>query len=125
MYLQEEALAKIQQFQQQLTSGQADFASLATQESHCSSAKRGGDLGEFGPGQMQKPFEEATYALKVQHFSLSCLFFCAVCDYSLCSQTEAEQWSCPTSLPGLRQCLSSCLCCILLCTGLSIHHDQV
>lgn len=65
--MQEEALAKIQQFQQQL-SGKADFASLASQESHCSSAKRGGDLGEFGPGQMQKPFEEATYALKVKPF---------------------------------------------------------
>ena len=63
--LQEEALAKIEQFRQQLTSGQADFATLASQESHCSSAKRGGDLGEFGPGQMQKPFEDATYALKV------------------------------------------------------------
>ena len=63
--LQEEALAKIQQFRQQLTSGQSDFAKLASEESHCSSAKRGGDLGEFGPGQMQKPFEDATYALKV------------------------------------------------------------
>ena len=65
LYLQEEALAKIQQFHQQLTSGQADFKTLASQESHCSSAKRGGDLGDFGPGQMQKPFEDATYALKV------------------------------------------------------------
>ena len=64
--LQEEALVKIEQFRQQLTSGQADFATLASQESHCSSAKRGGDLGEFGPGQMQKPFEDATYALKVR-----------------------------------------------------------
>ena len=63
--LQEEALAKIQDFRQQLTSGQSDFAKLASEESHCSSAKRGGDLGEFGPGQMQKPFEDATYALKV------------------------------------------------------------
>jgi len=63
--LQEEALAKIQHFRQQLTSGQSDFAKLASEESHCSSAKRGGDLGEFGPGQMQKPFEDATYALKV------------------------------------------------------------
>ena len=68
--LQEEALTKIQQFHQQLTSGQAEFKTLASQESHCSSAKRGGDLGEFGPGQMQKPFEEATYALKVALFLL-------------------------------------------------------
>lgn len=65
----EEALTKIQQFHQQLTSGQADFKTLASQESHCSSAKRGGDLGEFGPGQMQKPFEDATYALKVGELS--------------------------------------------------------
>lgn len=65
----EEALAKIEQFHQQLASGQADFKTLASQESHCSSAKRGGDLGEFGPGQMQKPFEDATYALKVGELS--------------------------------------------------------
>ena len=61
----EEALDKIRGFQQQLADGSADFATLANAESHCSSARRGGDLGEFGPGQMQKPFEDATYALKV------------------------------------------------------------
>ena len=62
----EEALAKIQGFRQQLAAGgPAEFAELAAAESHCSSARRGGDLGEFGPGQMQKPFEDATYALKV------------------------------------------------------------
>ncbi|DBA80824.1 hypothetical protein WJX77_011181 [Trebouxia sp. C0004] len=65
----EEALAKIQHFRQELTSGQSEFAKLASEESHCSSAKRGGDLGEFGPGQMQKPFEDATYALKVGQLS--------------------------------------------------------
>lgn len=62
---QEEALEKVQAFRTQLAFGKADFAELAARESHCSSAKRGGDLGEFGPGQMQKPFEDATYALQV------------------------------------------------------------
>ncbi|XP_043698691.1 peptidyl-prolyl cis-trans isomerase Pin1-like [Telopea speciosissima] len=42
---------------------------LTSRYSDCSSAKRGGDLGPFGRGQMQKPFEEATYALKVGEFS--------------------------------------------------------
>jgi len=39
-----------------------EFRTLATQFSDCSSAKQGGDLGPFGRGQMQKPFEDASYA---------------------------------------------------------------
>ncbi|KAK9823981.1 hypothetical protein WJX72_006781 [[Myrmecia] bisecta] len=66
---QEEALAMIQNFRADIVSGKADFATLASQESHCSSAKRGGDLGPFGPGQMQKAFEDATYALQVGELS--------------------------------------------------------
>ena len=65
----EEALAMIQAFQQQLASGQAEFGALAAVESHCSSAKRGGDLGWFGRGQMQKPFEEAAFGLAVGQMS--------------------------------------------------------
>jgi hypothetical protein len=45
----------LQAFRQQLVSGEpspdelaARFAELAGQESHCSSARRGGDLGDFG-----------------------------------------------------------------------------
>jgi len=63
--LQEEALQKIQGFREQIVSGQTDFATLAKAESHCSSSTRGGDLGEFGPGQMQKSFEDVSAYLTV------------------------------------------------------------
>ncbi|CAK0786932.1 Peptidyl-prolyl cis-trans isomerase NIMA-interacting protein 1 [Coccomyxa viridis] len=65
----EDAHKQILAFRHDLLSGKAAFADLASRESHCSSARRGGDLGEFGPGQMQKPFEDATYALKVDELS--------------------------------------------------------
>lgn len=45
---------------QQLAKG-ADFASLAKKKSLCSSAKRGGDLGEFGPGKMVKAFDNVVF----------------------------------------------------------------
>ncbi|XP_003386651.1 PREDICTED: peptidyl-prolyl cis-trans isomerase NIMA-interacting 1-like [Amphimedon queenslandica] len=65
----EEALAMLKGFREQIDSGQVGFAELASKESDCGSAKRGGDLGPFGRGQMQKPFEEATYALKIGELS--------------------------------------------------------
>mmetsp|Transcript_56096 Transcript_56096/g.82050 ORF Transcript_56096/g.82050 Transcript_56096/m.82050 type:complete len:116 (+) Transcript_56096:45-392(+) len=46
-----------------------DFAGLASVHSDCSSARNGGDLGPFGPGQMQRPFEEATFALQIGEMS--------------------------------------------------------
>ena len=49
----------------QIKSGEKSFEELASEYSDCSSAKRGGDLGPFGRGQMQKPFEEATFGLEV------------------------------------------------------------
>ncbi|UPX21018.1 Peptidylprolyl isomerase [Ascochyta rabiei] len=40
------------------------LSELATTESDCSSARKGGDLGFFGRGDMQKEFEEASFALE-------------------------------------------------------------
>lgn len=45
---------------QQLVRG-ADFASLAKKHSLCHSAKKGGDLGEFGPGKMLKAFDNVVF----------------------------------------------------------------
>ena len=56
-------------YRKQIVNGTATFEDLASQYSDCSSAKRGGDLGPFGPGQMQKPFEDASFALKVGELS--------------------------------------------------------
>lgn len=47
----------------------ATFEELARTESDCSSAKRGGDLGFFGPKKMQPAFEEASFALKIGELS--------------------------------------------------------
>ena len=45
------------------------FKKLASEFSDCSSAKRHGDLGPFGKKDMQKPFEDAAFALKVGEMS--------------------------------------------------------
>ncbi len=45
---------------QQLAGG-ADFGRLAKKHSLCNSAKRGGDLGEFRPGQMVKAFDQVVF----------------------------------------------------------------
>ncbi|XP_046844043.1 peptidyl-prolyl cis-trans isomerase NIMA-interacting 1-like [Xenia sp. Carnegie-2017] len=65
----DEALEILQEYMKQIKSEEKTFSELAETESDCSSAKRGGDLGWFGPGQMQKPFEDATYALSVGEMS--------------------------------------------------------
>ena len=63
------AVTQLRALREEIISGRAKFENLASRYSDCSSAKRGGDLGSFGRGQMQKPFEEATYALRVGEVS--------------------------------------------------------
>lgn len=40
----------------------ADFAEIAKAHSDCPSGERGGELGEFGPGQMVKEFDEVVFS---------------------------------------------------------------
>ncbi len=42
-----------------------DFAKIAKKYSLCPSGKRGGDLGEFQPGQMVKAFDQVVFKQKV------------------------------------------------------------
>lgn len=50
--------------EQHIKSGQTTLGQLAVKESDCSSARKMGDLGFFGRGDMQKEFEEASFQLK-------------------------------------------------------------
>jgi NIMA-interacting peptidyl-prolyl cis-trans isomerase 1 len=45
------------------------FKEIASEFSDCSSAKRNGDLGAFAHGQMQKPFEDAAFKLRIEEMS--------------------------------------------------------
>lgn len=80
----EEALSMIEAFREQLVAGDpatlpARFAELAAVESHCSSAKRGGDLGPFQCGPARASF------LLVLHW-YRCISIEALCARRVCRQ---------------------------------------
>ena len=45
--------------------GGAAFADLARQHSKCPSGRQGGELGEFGPGQMVPEFDQVVFSAPV------------------------------------------------------------
>jgi peptidyl-prolyl cis-trans isomerase C len=40
----------------------ADFAAVAREHSECPSARRGGELGEFSPGEMVREFDTVVFS---------------------------------------------------------------
>ena len=61
---QDAAVARLSQFREQVTGGQASFPALAREHSQDGSARQGGDLGWASPGQFVPEFEEAMNALR-------------------------------------------------------------
>lgn len=61
----EEAMTELQQYQSRIIGEGVHeaFPKYASQRSDCSSFRASGDLGFFGRGQMQRPFEEASFIL--------------------------------------------------------------
>ncbi|KAG5510966.1 hypothetical protein JKF63_06467 [Porcisia hertigi] len=66
---QDEAVRELQQFRESIEKGEISFEDAAYRRSDCGSYARGGDLGVFGPGDMMKPFEDATKSLEVGQIS--------------------------------------------------------
>ncbi|XP_017085761.1 putative peptidyl-prolyl cis-trans isomerase dodo [Drosophila eugracilis] len=65
----EEAQLLLEVYRNKINQQEATFDELARAYSDCSSAKRGGDLGKFGKGQMQPAFEEAAFKLHIGQMS--------------------------------------------------------
>ncbi|KAI9510767.1 rotamase-domain-containing protein [Russula earlei] len=65
----EEAIAILRGYEAEIGTSAEKFGSLARKHSDCSSHDHDGDLGWFGPGQMQKPFQDAAFSLRVGEIS--------------------------------------------------------
>jgi len=67
--IRQEILAQVSSNNSQDNNVRKVFKEFAMRESDCNSYRRGGDLGLFGLGKMQKPFEEAAFNLQIGELS--------------------------------------------------------
>lgn len=68
----DEAINQLQSYKAEILKSEKileKFEELASKYSDCNSAKRGGDLGFFGKGEMQKPFENTSFGLGIGEVS--------------------------------------------------------
>lgn len=65
----DQAISEIQAIINRLRNDPSEFQMIAQDRSDCSSSSRGGDLGFFGKGEMQRAFEQAAFSLKVGEIS--------------------------------------------------------
>ena len=66
---QSDAIARLAQWREQISSGKARFEDLARENSQDGSAREGGDLGWASPGQFVPEFEEAMNSLRLGEIS--------------------------------------------------------
>ncbi|KAI9791096.1 MAG: Peptidyl-prolyl cis-trans isomerase NIMA-interacting protein 1 [Peltula sp. TS41687] len=65
----DEAIEMLNEHKKRIDAGEVKLGDLAATESDCSSYRKGGDLGSFGRGDMQKEFEDVAFALEVGQMS--------------------------------------------------------
>eukprot|EP00051_Salpingoeca_urceolata_P026682 m.478188 g.478188 ORF g.478188 m.478188 type:complete len:118 (+) comp21064_c0_seq1:140-493(+) len=65
----DQATAILREYREKIVADPAQFEAIASTDSDCGSAAQGGDVGLFGPGEMQQPFEDAVKSLKVGELS--------------------------------------------------------
>jgi peptidyl-prolyl cis-trans isomerase C len=64
-----DTLELAQELRSQVNANSNNFEEIAKKFSKCPSGRNGGDLGEFGPGQMVKPFEDAVNSISIGSYT--------------------------------------------------------
>ena len=57
-----EAANKLEDLKKEIANNPVSFAEAAATYSECPSSRQGGNLGEFGPGQMVKEFDKVVFS---------------------------------------------------------------